>query len=369
MLRHGHLGPAFVDARRARYKEAIMSSVNSLAREILTKIVYYGPGLSGKTTSLKKVHAAVTPERRGQLVSLATEGDRTLFFDFLPLHLEAIGQLSLRLQLYTVPGQVFYDATRKHVLNGADGVVFVADSQEAAREANVVSMENLTANLAEAGIDLAKFPLVLQYNKRDLPTAMSVAKMRTDLNDKHAPEFETTAERGVGIMPALKEITRLVIHDLNSQRVGKKQQAKRLTAEPRGAPEETLTSQLSAAAQSAPILSDTAGGAAATEGRGISFAALAVTGGTRVAEIEGAIASERFAFAVRMAAEALAELLEGLPSPDQTPAVKASLIGIDGREYLRLCRLAGQPDAVLTERDALFALHVVICAHVRVENV
>ncbi len=194
-----------------------MSTVNPLAREISAKIVYYGPGLSGKTTSLQRVYDFVRPESRGQLISLNTEGDRTLFFDFLPLRVEQVRGLALRLQLYTVPGQVFYDATRKLVLNGADGVVFVADSQPAAHDRNMESMENLRENLGELGIALDAFPLVIEYNKRDLPNVMPLELLRRDLNPRGVPDFETVASRGVNIMPALKEITRLVMVDLRSR--------------------------------------------------------------------------------------------------------------------------------------------------------
>ena len=167
----------FASPRAPRY-DARVSTVNALAREISAKIVYYGPGLSGKTTSLQRVYDFVRPESRGQLISLNTEGDRTLFFDFLPLQIQQVRGLSIRLQLYTVPGQVFYDATRKLVLNGADGVVFVADSQPAAHDRNLESMDNLRENLGELGIDLDAFPLVIEYNKRDLPSALPVANRR-----------------------------------------------------------------------------------------------------------------------------------------------------------------------------------------------
>ncbi len=185
-----------------------MSTVNPVAREISAKIVYYGPGLSGKTTTLHRVHAKVRPDARGELISLSTEGDRTLFFDFLPVRVEPVHGLTLRLQLYTVPGQVFYDATRKLVLNGADGVVFVADSQRLARDSNAESMSNLEANLGELGIELRRFPHAIQWNKRDLPDIVPVEELRRELNRHGAPEFETVASRGEGTMDALKEVMR-----------------------------------------------------------------------------------------------------------------------------------------------------------------
>src|SRR6516225_10135121 len=151
-----------------------MSTVNVMAREIAAKVVFYGPGLSGKTTTLKKIYDSVKPAHRGELMSLPTEADRTLFFDFLPVKVERVGEYSVRLALYTVPGQVFYNATRKLVLQGADGIVFVADSQADAMEKNLESLQNLEENLAEQGIRLDRFPHVFQWNKRDLSPVVSV---------------------------------------------------------------------------------------------------------------------------------------------------------------------------------------------------
>src|SRR3954454_11020596 len=153
-----------------------------MAREIAVKIVFYGPGLSGKTTSLRKIHEAVRPANRGEMMSLATEGDRTLFFDFLPVKVERVGDCAVRLALYTVPGQVFYNATRKLVLQGADAVVFVADSQPEAMDSNQESLKNLEENLLEQGIRLERFPLIVQYNKRDIPKSLSVEELRENFN-------------------------------------------------------------------------------------------------------------------------------------------------------------------------------------------
>ena len=196
-----------------------MSTVNVLAKEIAAKLVFYGPGLSGKTTSLKKVYESVKPSNRGELMSLPTESDRTLFFDFLPVRVERVGDYSVRLALYTVPGQVFYNATRKLVLQGSDGVVFVADSQRDAEDANRESLRNLEENLAEQGVDLARFPMVFQYNKRDLPTAMPVSQLRQLLNPRGVPEFESCATSGMGVLDALKAAIRLVIRDLKARKV------------------------------------------------------------------------------------------------------------------------------------------------------
>jgi signal recognition particle receptor subunit beta len=197
-----------------------MSLVNYSTREITSKIVYYGPGRSGKTTNLQYIHGQVPEERRGRMVSLATETDRTLFFDFLPLDLGTISGFQTRFQLYTVPGQVYYDATRKLVLQGADGVVFVADSQRAQREENVESFRNLQVNLLEQGVDPRTIPIVLQYNKRDLPDVMSVDEMDDLLNYRDLPRFEARALGGIGVFDTLKGISELVLRRL-SQRFGR----------------------------------------------------------------------------------------------------------------------------------------------------
>jgi signal recognition particle receptor subunit beta len=196
-----------------------VSSVNLLAREVAAKIVFYGPGLSGKTTTLRKIYETVRPAHRGEMMSIATEGDRTLFFDFLPVKVERVNDCSVRLALYTVPGQVFYNATRKLVLQGADGVVFVADSQPEALDSNRESLQNLEENLLEQGIRLDRFPLVMQWNKRDIDKALPVEQLRATLNSRGAPEFETSATSGQGVLDALKAITRLVIKDLRAKRI------------------------------------------------------------------------------------------------------------------------------------------------------
>ena len=197
-----------------------MSLVNYSTREITSKIVYYGPGRSGKTTNLQYIHGQVPEDRRGRMVSLATETDRTLFFDFLPLDLGTISGFQTRFQLYTVPGQVYYDATRKLVLQGADGVVFVADSQRAQRDENVESFRNLQVNLLEQGVDPRTIPIVLQYNKRDLPDVMSEEEMDDLLNYRDLPRYEAQALAGVGVFDTLKGISELVLRRL-SQRFGR----------------------------------------------------------------------------------------------------------------------------------------------------
>ncbi len=194
-----------------------MSFVNRMSKEINCKIVYYGPGLGGKTANLQYVFAATKAESRGKMISLETETERTLFFDFLPLDLGKIGEYKVRFHLYTVPGQVFYDASRKLILKGADGVVFVTDSQVARTEANIESLENLEQNLAAYNFSLKQMPHVVQYNKRDMPEISSVADMRAELNKYGAPDYEAVAKTGAGVFDTLKGLAKLVLNQLAKQ--------------------------------------------------------------------------------------------------------------------------------------------------------
>ena len=175
-----------------------MSFINYSSREIILKIVYYGPGLSGKTTNIKFIYAATNPDARGKLISLETKAERTLFFDFLPLSLSAIRGFKTRLHLYTVPGQLFYSASRKLIMKGADGVIFVADSQEPRFEANLISMEDLQENLKAYDFDIEKIPFVIQYNKCDLPNVSPVEELREALNPWGVPDFEAAAAARTG---------------------------------------------------------------------------------------------------------------------------------------------------------------------------
>ncbi|MFN7697877.1 MAG: GTP-binding protein [Deltaproteobacteria bacterium] len=194
-----------------------MSFINVLQREINCKIVYYGPGLCGKTTNLQYIYNKTNPDAKGKMISLATETERTLFFDFLPLALGEIRGFKTRFHLYTVPGQVFYDASRKLILKGVDGVVFVADSQIARTEANLESLENLRTNLAEQGYSLDKLPYVVQYNKRDMPSVASVDELRSLLNPNSVPDFEAIASTGVGVFETLKSVAKLVLTEVKRQ--------------------------------------------------------------------------------------------------------------------------------------------------------
>jgi signal recognition particle receptor subunit beta len=191
-----------------------MSFINYSSREINCRLVYYGPGLCGKTTNLHYIYAKTSPEAKGKMISLATETERTLFFDFLPLSLGEIRGFKTRFHLYTVPGQVFYDASRKLILKGVDGMVFVVDSQIERMEANIESLENLRTNLTEQGYDLDKLPYVIQYNKRDLPNIAPVEQLRELLNPTGVPEFEASATTGVGVFDTLKAVAKAVLREL-----------------------------------------------------------------------------------------------------------------------------------------------------------
>jgi len=194
-----------------------MSFINYSTREINCKIVYYGPGLCGKTTNLQHIFERTASDAKGQLISLATETDRTLFFDFLPLDLGSIRGFRTRFHLYTVPGQVFYDASRKLILKGVDGVIFVADSQVERMEANIESLDNLKVNLREQGYDVEKIPYVIQYNKRDLKNVLGTRQMQKLLNPMLIPWFEAVAATGIGVFDTLKACAKLVLGELRKQ--------------------------------------------------------------------------------------------------------------------------------------------------------
>lgn len=191
-----------------------MALVNHQTREINAKIVYYGPGLCGKTTNIHMIYHRIAPGQRGKLISLATETDRTLFFDFLPVELGTIKNYKVRFHLYTVPGQVFYNATRKLVLKGADGVIFVADSQRAMLDANLESIANLRDNFKDQGVDLTDFPTVIQYNKRDLHDILPVDELNAAMNPRFLPFYEAVATTGDGVLKTFTAISKLVLQDM-----------------------------------------------------------------------------------------------------------------------------------------------------------
>jgi hypothetical protein len=193
-----------------------LSFINFAAREINCKIVYYGAGLGGKTTNLQMIYQKTADQQKGKMISLATETERTLFFDFLPLDLGSVRGFKTRIHLYTVPGQVFYDASRKLILRGVDGIVFVADSQEQRMDANVEALDNLMSNLKEHGYDFNKIPYVLQLNKRDLPNILPVEMLSTELRRKNEPIVEAVAFQGIGVFETLKEIAKQVLTELKA---------------------------------------------------------------------------------------------------------------------------------------------------------
>ncbi len=210
-----------------------MPLVNYATKEITCKIVYYGPGRSGKTTNLQYIYSRVPWDRKGEMVSLATEADRTLFFDFLPLDLGLISGFTTRFQLYTVPGQVYYNATRKLVLQGADGVVFVADSQRTQIDEDIESFRNLQENLFEHGINIREIPVVIQYNKRDLPNVLAIDLLEEELNFREVPSFPSSALLGEGVFDTLRSISEGVLKKL----AGKLENARRGDVEVEGVDE------------------------------------------------------------------------------------------------------------------------------------
>ena len=191
-----------------------MPFVNFATKEINCKIVYYGPGLSGKTTNIKWIYDHIKPENKGEMITLATETERTLFFDFVPIEVSNVKGFKVRFHLYTTPGQIIYQASRKLILKGVDGVVFVADSQEERHDANLDTLDDMLENLREYDIDIEEFPLVFQYNKRDLPNVLPVDVLRRDLNRWNRPDFEAVATKGIGVLETFKEITRQVLKKL-----------------------------------------------------------------------------------------------------------------------------------------------------------
>jgi signal recognition particle receptor subunit beta len=202
--------------RGVAFRGKPLSFINFAAREINCKIVYYGAGLGGKTTNLQVIYQKTADQQKGKMISLATETERTLFFDFLPLDLGSVRGFKTRIHLYTVPGQVFYDASRKLILRGVDGIVFVADSQEQRMDANVEALENLMSNLKEHGYDFHKIPYVLQLNKRDLPNILPVDMLSTELRKKNEPIVEAVAFQGTGVFETLKEIAKQVLTELKA---------------------------------------------------------------------------------------------------------------------------------------------------------
>ncbi|WP_438000811.1 Rab family GTPase [Sorangium sp. So ce185] len=424
-----------------------MASVNPLSRELVFKIVYYGPGLGGKTTTLEYLHATAKPEYRGKLVSLATPVDRTLYFDFLPVRLPQLRGMNVRLQLFTVPGQVYFNATRKLVLTGADGIVFVSDSQAVRADANVESLENLRENLAEQGRELQHVPLVFQHNKRDLPDLLPLEELDAMLNPFRAASLATSAKTGLGLYEGLEEISATVLRAFESRLPdamgsglggfdaieGGLVTALRDASPPPSAPLDAVISRLAppsrpwstmppnstigdpsegeaapgaaappsagaaprsagvrdpvsrgipsslrlaarrlAASAEAPATARADGPSAATRHLaqpGLSFVALWPTAEREaVAEVEAAIAAERYAVALERCGALVAGILAkaaelaGATDAPRDPAAVPALLGLDGRRYLgfRAALRRAQTGGEVTERDALKAFAFVI---------
>lgn len=329
-----------------------MTSVNPLTKELLLKIVYYGPGLSGKTTSLTFLHRAASPERRGKMVSLATPVDRTLYFDLVPPNLPKVGGNSVKLQLFTVPGQVHYNATRKLVLTGVDGVVFVADSRRGRLEANAESLENLRSNLAERDMDLADVPLVFHYNKRDATDALDVEKLEQRLNSDGREAIETCAITGQGIQRGLELISKQVLAELEtSGEIDDLEQSSHdgidgviTAAKPTLEPPRAMSrdSQPTPAGE-AEALHDAAELVGEDLEQGISFADLwRPEERDRPAAIERAIGAGDDAAAARAIWKELERMLTttGKELAWSSPAGMVSLLGLDGGRYLEVARLA-----------------------------
>lgn len=338
-----------------------MSTVNVMAKEIAAKVVFYGPGLSGKTTTLKRIYESVKPSLRGELMTLPTEADRTLFFDFLPVRVERVGEYAVRLALYTVPGQVFYNATRKLVLQGADGVVFVADSNPGAADANRESMANLQENLAEQGISLASFPLVIQYNKRDLSNAVPVPQLRAELNPRGVPDFETVAMSGDGVLDAMKAMIRLVIRDLRARKVVPAPKPRpsapvpSLTSEPGSSLEEQVQQHLVTQPEAPPLVRPVLGPIAA-------LAPAALIDPARVAE--QAFTAGDYEACVRSGLEVLQRGLAF--AGDASLAHQAYLLGVSGRDVLDAFTRSARGAATID--DGSFVLYVLAQLFVRLSQ-
>ena len=345
-----------------------MSLVNLQAREISIKVVYYGPGLGGKTSSLQYIHRALKPESRGQLVSLATGADRTLYFDFLPVKLPKLRGFNVRVQLYTVPGQVHYNSTRKLVLNGCDGVVFVADSQKDRESANIESLDNLRDNLREQALAIDSIPLVFQWNKRDCQDLISVSSLNRSLNPRKAPAFETVAMSGRGIFEALKAITTEVLQDLRKKGVWEPQSDSkdgRVTKVAAGG----ITEKIQEFAESP---DSGVHRQAATSISGVkqlpaapgSLAEL-VEGASKneVLAVEGDIARADYAGAIRRVGKLLHDAVADTvgADPDGGPAMVALVYRVAPERFVRMREILRRVDGgAVSSQDAAFALFFLI---------
>jgi signal recognition particle receptor subunit beta len=373
---------------------SLVSSVNLHTREIAIKIVYYGPGLGGKTSSLQFIHRALKPDSRGQIISLATGVDRTLFFDFLPVKLPKLRGFTVRVQLYTVPGQVHYNSTRKLVLTGADAVVFVADSQRQRLAADVESMENLAENLAEQGIALENVPLVLQLNKRDVADAVPTSELEARLNPHKAPVFETVAIKGTGVFDALKAITSAALAEVRRKGALPRGDAtptapRRPHTTPPGpipavSPDDTGPITLSSLGE----VSDAIEKLTPTDGRTISgqirvpgparnLSDLVATVSARdaLAAIEADIERGDWDGAVRRGASTYRDVSTKLagalaPLSGEAPALAALLTNVPANRYLRYREVTDRVEqgGAVSSTDALFVLFFLTDVALRLEE-
>jgi signal recognition particle receptor subunit beta len=389
-----------------------MASVNPLSRELVFKIVYYGPGLGGKTTTLEHIHATAKPEHRGKLVSLATPVDRTLYFDFLPVRLPPIRGMNIRLQLFTVPGQVYFNATRKLVLTGADGVVFVSDSQIVRADANLESLENLRENLADQGRDIAQLPIVFQHNKQDLPDLLGLEELDSMLNPFGAPSLATSAKSGLGVYEALEKISERVLEafkdrlpespdgeittsfeaiegglvtalrdatqreeppsDVIVARIGTPGGYPSFPPEPSSGHPEPLVPSEGAELRAPRVPADEPGPPSATGANlvreerptGVSFAELWPEGEQdTVRDLEEAISRGRYWRAIELCEALVSRVLAsaaglfGTTDAPRDAAVVPMLLGLDGRRYLAFRSIVREArgDGLITAREALAA--------------
>jgi signal recognition particle receptor subunit beta len=368
-------------AARASYHGSV-SSIEPSARKINAKIVYYGPGLGGKTTSLQAVYAVVNPRVRNPMISLATGADRTLYFDFFPLQLPKIRGYRVKLHLYTVPGQVHYNSTRKLVLSGADGVVFVADSQPDRLSANTESMANLAENLKEQGDDLERIPLVLQYNKRDAPHAISVAELDRALNPRGLPVFETVATQNAGVFDALKEITRQVLRLL--AKAGFSAPSRPSTDTGASAVEDAATPVSISRIQDFPMALQrnestempavkVAASAPSPQARnGCWMSDLIVAPWLRDLATQSALAIEKGNWheaveTSRRGLRTLSTMVAGAHAEEDGWSVAALLLGVSGRRYLQFQQLVQRTahGGAVSREDALFSLFFLLDAGLR----
>lgn len=384
-----------------------MASVNPLSRELVFKIVYYGPGLGGKTTTLEHIHATAKAEHRGKLVSLATPVDRTLYFDFLPMRLPPVRGMHIRLQLFTVPGQVYFNATRKLVLTGADGIVFVSDSQLVRADANLESLENLRENLFDQGRDLAQIPLIFQHNKRDLPDVLPVEELDSMLNLYGVPSLATSATTGEGIYESLQAITEQVLTSFTDRLPESKEtpaladfveieggliNAIRGATQRDDAPSQVVVAHIRApgsypsfppepsfpepppmpvppptsipGVEVDPLTSPRPLVGEAPAATGVSFAELWPEGERdTVHDVEEAIARGRYWRAIELCEALVSRVLTssaslfGTDEAPRDPAIVPMFLGLDGRRYLAFRSIVrdARGDGLITAREALTA--------------